>query len=103
MSLPLSAEIHMEMNKVDAYNGIAKVYKEINNFDSATWYAKKALDEKIIRTYPLGFLKAANLLAAIYESEKNSDSTLKYLHIAINAKQSLFLEMQLVPAKPSSK
>ena len=41
MSLPFSDEIHMDINKVDAYNGIAKVYKETNNFDSATWYAKK--------------------------------------------------------------
>jgi signal transduction histidine kinase len=90
MSLPFSDQIHMDINKVDAYNGIAKVYKETNNFDSATWYAKRALHEKVIRRYPLGFLKAANLLAAIYESEKNSDSSLKYLHIAINLKDSFY-------------
>lgn len=90
ISLPFSEATYMQVNKVDAYNGIAKVYKEINNFDSATWYAKKVLCERIIRSYPLGFLKAADLLAAIYESNKNPDSTLKYLHIAINLKDSLF-------------
>ena len=32
MSLPFSGEIHMDPNKVDAYNGIAEVYKERHNF-----------------------------------------------------------------------
>ena len=35
-------------------------------------------------------LKAANLLADIYELQKNADSSLKYLRIAINLKDSLF-------------
>ena len=35
----------------------------------------------------MGFLKATNLLADMYESEKNADSTLKYLHIAIQCKR----------------
>ncbi len=90
MSLPFSDEIRMDVNKVDAYNGIAKLYRETNQFDSAVWYAKKALGEKLIRNYPLGFVKAASLLADIYESEHNADSTLKYLHIAIHVKDTQF-------------
>ena len=61
----------MGMNTMDAYNGIANVYNAKNNFDSAIWYAKKALAEKITNAYPIGMLNAANLLAAIYESKNN--------------------------------
>ena len=48
------------------------------------------MGEKIIGNYPVGLLKAANLLAALYESEHQADSTLKYLHMAIIAKDGLF-------------
>jgi signal transduction histidine kinase len=90
MSLPFSNYAHMEVYKVDAYNGMAKIFKEKGEHDSAIWYAKKVLSEKITKNYPQGFLKAANLLAAVYELQKNADSSLKYLHIAINVKDSLF-------------
>ncbi len=90
VSIPFSDGIHMGVNKIDAYNGMAKVYKENHNLDSAAWYAKKVLDEKIIKTYPNGLLKAANLLAAIYKSKHNADSALKYLQIALAIKDSLF-------------
>ncbi len=90
MSLPFSDDSHIEVNKVDAYNGMAKLFKEKGEPDSAIWYAKKVLSEKITKNYPQGFLKAANLLAAVYELQKNADSSLKYLHIAINVKDSLF-------------
>ncbi len=90
MSLPFSDDIKMGLNKVDAYIGIAKVFKERGRPDSSTWYAKKVLSEKIIKTYRIGLLKAANLLAAVYESQNNADSSLKYLHIAIDVRDSLF-------------
>jgi len=90
MSIPFSDNIQMLLNKVDAYNGMAKVYEAKSNPDSAIWYAKKALDEKIIKTYPMGMLKATDLLAALYESKNNADSSLKYLRITLNIKDSLF-------------
>ena len=31
--------------------------------DSAAWYSKKVLSEKIEKSYPIGLLKAANMLA----------------------------------------
>lgn len=90
MSIPFSDDIQMLVNKVDACNGIAQVYKEKNNADSAIWYAKKALNEKIANTYPLGKLKATTLLAALYEMKNNADSSLKYLHTTLSIKDSLF-------------
>jgi two-component system, NtrC family, sensor kinase len=75
---------------IDSYNGIAGVYKATNNLDSAAWYCNKVLSEKIEKNYPIGLLKAANMLADIYESQNKPDSTLKYLRIALNVKDSLF-------------
>ena len=75
---------------INNYNGIAGVYKARNNFDSAAWYSKKVLAERIEKEYPIGLLKAANMLADIYRSQHKSDSTLKYLMIALNVKDSLF-------------
>ena len=75
---------------IDSYNGIADVYKATNNFDSAAWYSKRVLSEKIEKSYPIGMLKAANMLADIYESQNKPDSTLKYLRIALGIKDSLF-------------
>jgi two-component system sensor histidine kinase UhpB len=89
-SIPFSDNTEMDLNKVNAYNGIAKIFKETNEPDSAISYAKKVLVEKITKTYPQGYLKAATLLAAVYELQNNADSSLKYLHIAINIKDSLF-------------
>ena len=75
---------------IDSYTGIAGVYKATNNFDSAAWYSKRVLSEKIEKTYPIGMLKAANMLADIYELQNKPDSTLKYLRIALTIKDSLF-------------
>jgi two-component system, NarL family, sensor histidine kinase UhpB len=75
---------------IDSYTGIADVYKATNNFDSAAWYSKRVLSEKIEKTYPIGMLKAANMLADIYGSQNKPDSTLKYLKIALTIKDSLF-------------
>ncbi|MEJ0101976.1 MAG: histidine kinase [Bacteroidota bacterium] len=96
MSLPFSEDIHSETNKIDVYNGIAKVYKEKNNPDSAIGYASKVLNEKMIKSYPVGMLKAANTLADIYELQNKPDSTLKYLRLALAIKDSLFNRENMV-------
>ena len=90
LSLPFSEDIHSETNKIDVYNGMAKVYKEKNNADSAIGYAMKVLSDKMIKSYPVGLLKAANTLADIYEFQNKPDSTLKYLRLALTVKDSLF-------------
>ena len=75
---------------VDSYNGMAAVYNAKNNFDSAAWYSKKVISEKIQKRYPIGLLKAANMLADIYGTQNKPDSALKYVRIALNIKDSLF-------------
>ena len=87
---PSPALTYQQTDMIDSYNGIASVYKGTGRLDSAVWYAERVLSEKITKTYPAGLLKAANMLAAIYESKNNADSTLKYERMAIRLKDSLF-------------
>src|SRR5204863_6346802 len=92
-SISISLKYHLELYRLDliqSYNGIAAVYKATKKFDSAAWYSKKVFSEKIEKSYPIGLLKAANMLADIYESQNKSDSSLKYLRIALNINDSLF-------------
>ena len=89
-SIPYSIETDLKINFLDAYTGKAKIYKETYQLDSATLYAKKVLDNQLANAYPKCKLKAANLLADIYEDKKASDSSLKYLRIAGNLKDSIY-------------
>lgn len=88
--LPAAVQNHTEIDLIDIYNGIAIVKKAQGNIDSAAWYAKKALSEKVGKTYPLGQLRSANMLVDLYQSQNKDDSTLKYLRVSISLKDSLF-------------
>jgi two-component system sensor histidine kinase UhpB len=89
-SKPFSIEMNLKINAMDAYNGIAKIFKERHKYDSSIWYAKEVLQERITKAYPAAKLKAAGLLADVYEAEKITDSSLKYLRIAENLKDSIY-------------
>ena len=90
LTLPFYENSALASFKIDVYIDMATAYKGKNRLDSATLYAKKALAEKMIKAYPVGFLKSASTLADIYELQKRPDSTLKYLRIAFSIKDSLF-------------
>jgi two-component system NtrC family sensor kinase len=92
-SISISLKNHIDLYRFDliqSYNGIASVYNATKKFDSAAWYSKKVFTEKIEKYYPIGLLKAANMLAEIYESQNKPDSSLKYLRMALDIKDSLF-------------
>lgn len=88
--LPIAKDVYLHTDVVDDYNGLSFIFRATANTDSAVWYAKKALNEKIIKAYPVGFLKAVQMLAVIYESSDEPDSALKYLKTEIGLKDSLF-------------
>ena len=88
--IPVSEYIGMTINKMDAFYGMAFIFKQKHNFDSSKWYAQKILQQKGTAIHPAGKQKAASLLADIYELQHNADSSLKYLHIAIGLKDSLY-------------
>ena len=90
LSLSTSQPINMDLNNLDVYNGLAKIYKEKNMLDSAIYYSSKVAGNKTAKNYPVGKLQAANLLADIYEIKNRPDSTLKYLRMAIIIQDSLY-------------
>lgn len=89
-SLSLSENNEWEIHLIDNYNGIASVYRATNGLDSAEWYAKKVLSAKIAGSYPASTLKAANLLADVYELKNIPDSALKYVKVSGAMKENLF-------------
>ena len=89
-AIPLALSNHTEIDLIDIYYGIAVIYNKKGNTDSTAWYAKKALTEKSGKTYPIGSLRAASLLANMYELQNKKDSAFKYMKTSIGLKDSLF-------------
>ncbi|HEX5151463.1 MAG TPA: tetratricopeptide repeat protein [Parafilimonas sp.] len=77
-------------------NGLAKTYQKINLTDSGIIYAKKVLELNNYAKYPKALLEALDLLAGIYKSTENKDSTVKYLQLAVSTKDSLFNQQKLI-------
>ena len=84
-AIPLALSNHTEIDLIDIYYGMAVVHNKKGNPDSAAWYAKKALTEKSGKTYPIGLLRAATLLANMYELQNKKDSAFKYMKTSISS------------------
>jgi len=89
-AIPLAVANNSQIDVIDSYNGISQIYLKEGKADSAIFYGKLALKQKWGKTYPIGIFRASELLAKIYESQKKTDSTLKYLKQTIALKDSLF-------------
>ncbi|HET7002308.1 MAG TPA: tetratricopeptide repeat protein, partial [Puia sp.] len=89
-AIPLAVENHTDIDLIDIYYGMSAVFNKKGNLDSAAWYAKKALAEKSGKSYPIGLLRAATILADLYETQKKPDSALKYLKASVVLRDSLF-------------
>lgn len=72
------------------YNNLATLFAKMNLRDSALHYGKISLQLCIDHNYGEYTLDASRILTKLYESENNSDSTLKYLKIMVAAKDSVF-------------
>ncbi len=72
-----------------AYNKIASFYKDLNQADSAIYYAKKGLAESEFISQKKTILEAAELLSELYE-QKNPPEAFSYLKMAYAYKDSLF-------------
>jgi signal transduction histidine kinase len=84
------------LNVIFNYNGLARTYQKMNLADSCIIYAKKVLEINNYAYYPKGQLEALDLLADVYKSIGNKDSTLKYLQLAVSTKDSLFNQQKLI-------
>ncbi|HEX5151460.1 MAG TPA: tetratricopeptide repeat protein [Parafilimonas sp.] len=77
-------------------NGLAKTFRKINLTDSGIFYAKKVLELNNYAKHPKALLEALDLLANVYKSKGNNDSTVKYLQLAVSTKDSLFNQQKLI-------
>jgi sigma-B regulation protein RsbU (phosphoserine phosphatase) len=70
--------------------GLAQVYTNLGNIDSAIYFASNVLRLTGDYTYTVGLLNANLLLYNIYKEKGNRDSTLKYVEAANVLKDQLF-------------
>ena len=88
--IPIAIKSSSNINMINIYNGISKVFESAGKTDSAIYFAEKSIIQDGIRSYPEGVLRASTLLAGLYEKKGKSDSIIKYLKLANDLKDSLF-------------
>ena len=91
ISLSNAEKVDMRFNIIDACNSIAEIYgKQLYN-DSAIFYCNKVLAlDGVTKRFPISVLKTATLLAGLYENRNQPDSSLKYMHLASDIKDSVY-------------
>lgn len=75
------AEYSDRQNNIDFINtslGISKVFSLLDNTDSATWYAKAALERSREEEFKEYTISASNVLASIYENVNPSEAIRYY-------------------------
>lgn len=88
-SLQVSLKNNERRTSSSAYIKLASFYKNNNQPDSATFYAKKGLEESQSISQKKTIQEAASLLSTLYES-KDIKESLRYLKVADIYKDSLF-------------
>jgi len=87
--LQVSLKNNERRTSSSAYIKLALLYKDINQPDSAIYYAKKGLEESKLISQKQTIQEAASLLSVLYEARDIKES-LRYLRIADTYKDSLF-------------
>jgi len=87
--LQISIKNNERRASAGAYNKIATFYKNVNQPDSAIYYANKGLNESLAISQKTSILEAAALLSELYEQSDNKEA-LRYLKIANVYKDSVF-------------
>lgn len=80
-SIPTLKEKGTVRGRIEAYNTLARFFKELNQPDSCIYYAKLGLTEAQLIDYKRAILNASSLLAEVYES-KDIKQSHQYLKIA---------------------
>ncbi|HUQ66720.1 MAG TPA: tetratricopeptide repeat protein [Flavitalea sp.] len=89
-SLPLLAETSSHSLLSTSLLGIAEVYREQRQTDSAFVYAKASFGSAYSRGLMLRLYEASTFLSSIYKENGNLDSAFKYLEIAKSSSDSIF-------------
>ncbi len=87
---------HINSNIMENGTGLAKIFWKMNQPDSSIYYANKVLETSRYAQYPLIKLEAFGLLAEVYKSKGNLDSTVKYLELNLATKDSLFNQQKVI-------
>ncbi|MBD0376766.1 MAG: hypothetical protein ICV51_14190 [Flavisolibacter sp.] len=87
---------HNHSNVMENGNGMAKIFWKVNQPDSSIYYANRVLETSRYAQYPLIKLEALSLLADVYKSKGNIDSTVKYLELTLATKDSLFNQQKVI-------
>jgi signal transduction histidine kinase len=72
------------------YRDLSVYFMRLSHSDSAIYFGKKALSVCTLYHFGDYALTASNILAVIYESQKESDSALKYFKVMQDASDSIF-------------
>lgn len=94
-ALLLAEQTNILKTIVEAHNGIAQVYIETGNLDSAVYYASEVLQKWQSVSYEKGVLEAAKILSRAYKSKRETDSAIKYLEFSIALNDRLFNREQV--------
>src|SRR6476469_1098302 len=103
LSIFLSTDPYNNMNKAEIFVGIAKLFKNAGQNDSAFFYASLAMPlvkKELLKGYEkvnlTGYLYgASNIIADFYKSKRRLDSAFIYQEIKIGAKESLSSQEKL--------
>ena len=74
---------------------LARFFKKTGDLDSCIYYARDALTLCLSHGYQLNAMRASSLLTQTYESQNNTDSTLKYMKIMVAIKDSVFSQAKM--------
>ena len=90
ITIDIATKVNNYKPVLESNLGLAQVYYNLGNIDSAIYFASNVLRLTGDYTYTVGLLNANLLLYNIYKEKGNRDSTLKYLEAADVLKDQLF-------------
>jgi len=90
INIDLATKANNYKHVLESNLGLAQVYTNLGNIDSAIYFASNVLRLTGDYTYTVGQLNANLLLYNIYKEKGNRDSTLKYVEAANALKDQLF-------------
>ncbi|MDQ6814762.1 MAG: ATP-binding protein [Bacteroidota bacterium] len=94
LGMAINHNIHKDI--IESNNGIARVFIQKKNLDSAEFYCKSVINNRYKKFFPRSLLETSNILATIYESQNKPDSAFKYFKQVINLKDTLYNKGNLI-------
>jgi two-component system NtrC family sensor kinase len=102
VAIDLSKRVSGYKDIMDNYNGIAEVFQKTGQPDSVIYYVEKVFEAGKFAQYPVGQIKALDMLAIAYKSKGKSDSSAKYTELRIALKDSLFNQSKVIQMQSMS-